>query len=264
MAYASYAKTSKSGGLNMSGLPLTAANQPALATAVIKPEQNTTYEIGLKSRLFANRLQVNADLFNTTVHDFQTNVVDSGPGALRGYLANIALVRSKGAEMDAQWLVTEALGLHASASLTDGRYVSYRNGPCPLEQISAATTVCDLSGRPITGLPSSVWSFGGEYHHPVEALGQTGEAFAHAESTLRTHMYGDPTDSRYTRLSGYGLVNASLGYRSQRGWEISLWARNLTDAHYLQNVTVQSGNSGLIVGTPGDPRTVGMTLRTRF
>jgi hypothetical protein len=28
-----------------------------------------------------------------------------------------------------------------------------------------------------------------------------------------------------------------------------------------QNVTVQAGNSGLIVGTPGDPRMFGITLR---
>ena len=91
-----------------------------------------------------------------------------------------------------------------------------------------------------------------------------GAPLAHAESTLRTHIYGDPADSRYTLILGYGLVNTSLGYRSPHGWEISIWARNLTDAHYPQNVTVQSGNSGPIVGTPGDPRTFGLTLRTHF
>ena len=42
-----------------------------------------------------------------------------------------------------------------------------------------------------------------------------------------------------------------------------MFARNLFDADYLQNVTVQAGNSGLIVGTPSDPLTVGATLRLR-
>jgi iron complex outermembrane receptor protein len=37
-------------------------------------------------------------------------------------------------------------------------------------------------------------------------------------------------------------------------WELSVWARNPTNEHYLQNVTVQAGNSGLVAGTPGDPR----------
>ena len=37
-----------------------------------------------------------------------------------------------------------------------------------------------------------------------------------------------------------------------------------SDAQYMQNLTVQAGNSGLIVGTPNDPRTVGIALRASF
>ena len=29
----------------------------------------------------------------------------------------------------------------------------------------------------------------------------------------------------------------------------------------MQNLTIQAGNSGLIVGTPSDPRIVGVTVR---
>jgi iron complex outermembrane receptor protein len=32
----------------------------------------------------------------------------------------------------------------------------------------------------------------------------------------------------------------------------------------MQNLTVQPGNSGLIVGTPSEPRSVGVTLHARF
>jgi len=32
----------------------------------------------------------------------------------------------------------------------------------------------------------------------------------------------------------------------------------------IHNLTVQAGNSGLVVGTPSDPRTVGVTLRARY
>jgi iron complex outermembrane receptor protein len=44
---------------------------------------------------------------------------------------------------------------------------------------------------------------------------------------------------------------------------VEVFARNLTKANYLQNVTVQAGNSGLIVGTPSDPRMFGATIRAR-
>ncbi|WP_454280338.1 hypothetical protein [Sphingomonas sp. Marseille-Q8236] len=43
MAYASYARGFKSGGINMSGLPLDSNNRPVLATAVVRRERNETY-----------------------------------------------------------------------------------------------------------------------------------------------------------------------------------------------------------------------------
>jgi iron complex outermembrane receptor protein len=264
MAYASYARTGKSGGINMSGLPLNAANQPALNTAVIRPEKNTTYEIGVKSRLFDDHLILNADVFDTSIRDFQANVVDTGPGALRGYLANIDRVTDRGFELDATAVIDEHLSGHLSASYTDGKYASYKTAPCPLERLATSTSVCDLSGMPLTGLPKWVWSAGGEYKREAEFGSLEGEAYLHAELTVRTRIYGDPSDSKYAIIDGYSLVNASLGFRATKGWEAQLWARNLFNANYLQNVTIQAGNSGLVVGTPSDPRTYGVTLRTRF
>jgi iron complex outermembrane receptor protein len=32
----------------------------------------------------------------------------------------------------------------------------------------------------------------------------------------------------------------------------------------MQNLTIQAGNSGLIVGTPSDPRTIGLMLRAKY
>ena len=124
--------------------------------------------------------------------------------------------------------------------------------------------MCDLSGRPLSGLPKWAWSAGGEYRHDAVLAHSPGEAYLHGELNYRSSIYGDPTDSQYTQLSGYALVNASLGFRAQGHWEASIWARNLLGQNYLQNVTVQAGNSGLVVGAPGDPRTFGVTLRARY
>lgn len=49
MAYASYARGFKSGGINMSGLPLDNNNRPVLATAVERPECNETCKVGIKN-----------------------------------------------------------------------------------------------------------------------------------------------------------------------------------------------------------------------
>jgi iron complex outermembrane receptor protein len=264
MVYASYARGSKSGGINMSGLPLNAANLPALSTVVVRPEKNTTYEVGVKAQLFDRRLTLNLDAFDTVVHDFQTNVVDTGPGALRAYLANIEKVEVKGFELDSAFVIAPGLTGHASATYSDGTYVSYRNGPCPLELIAASTTVCDLSGRPVTGLPRWVTSIGGEYAHDLTLGGVAGQAYLRAEFVSRSSQFGDPSDSQYTRIEGYSVVNANLGFRQNGPVEVFVWVKNLFDKDYIQNVTVQAGNSGLVVGTPSDPRTVGVTLRAKF
>ncbi len=261
MPYALYSLGYKSGGINMSGLPLDANNQPALSTAVIKPERNNTAELGVKTTLLQHRLLLNVDIYDTTVHDFQTNVVDNAPGALRGYLANIEEVRVKGLEADATFAVTRHLSGYASTAITNGKYVSYANGPCPLELIGSTTTVCNLSGRPLSGTPHTVVSAGGEYHLPTHLGALAGEAFLRADATYRTDIYGDPSDSKYTVIEGYTVVNASLGLRAGSRWEFSVWAKNLFNQNYMQNLTVQAGNSGLIVGTPSDPRIVGVTVR---
>jgi iron complex outermembrane receptor protein len=264
MPYATYTSGSKSGGINMSGLPLNAANLPALQTAVVRPERNTTAEVGMKSRLFDRRLLLNVDVYETTVHDFQTNVVDTGPGALRGYLANIEKVRVRGLEVDASFRVTERFSGHLSAAWTDGKYVSYKNGPCPLELIGNSTTVCDLSGRPLSATPHTAVSAGGEFLQPIHMGSLSAEGYLRGDVSYRTDVYGDPSDSRYTLMPGYALVNAYVGLRNPGRWELSVWARNLLNRNYMQNLTVQAGNSGLIVGTPSDPRIVGGTVRVFF
>ena len=91
----------------------------------------------------------------------------------------------------------------------------------------------------------------------------TGSVFVHIDSASRSGYNGDPTISRYTAIGAYNLTNANAGYRFADGVEIAVFARNLLDADYLQNLTVQAGNSGLIVGSVGDPRVVGATLRLR-
>ena len=262
LTYLSYANGEKSGGINMSGLPLNAQNLPSLATAVVRPERNETTELGVKTQLAKGRVTLNADIYDTHVRDFQTNVVDSAPGALRGYLANIEAVSVKGAEIDSAFRIGQHFTAYASLAYADGVYDSYKNGPCPIEAVSAATTICDLSGKPLSALPRWTRSLGAEFNHALG--GGTRMIYVRGDVVSRTGIYGDPSDSAYTRIDGYTVLNASVGLRHAGPWEISLWARNLLDEQYMQNLTVQAGNSGLIVGTPNDPRTVGVALRAKF
>ena len=260
LGYASYARGFKSGGINMSGLPLDSQNQPVLGTAVVNPERNTTYEAGIKSRLFDRRLTLNLAGFYTQVQDFQATIVDSTQTvALRGYLSNIPEVTVKGIEADAVAQIGANLSLRGSVAYADGEYSDYPAGPCPLERQGSATTACDLTGRRLSGLPRWSESVGADYTLPIGP----GAFILHADSSWRSGYNGDPSLSRFTYIKGYNLTNASIGYRSDHGWEVALFARNLFAENYIQNLTIQAGNSGLILGTPSDPRMFGITLRAR-
>ena len=46
LAYATFARAFKSGGINLSGLPLDAANNPILSAATVRPETVNHYELG--------------------------------------------------------------------------------------------------------------------------------------------------------------------------------------------------------------------------
>ncbi|SFS12526.1 iron complex outermembrane recepter protein [Sphingomonas jatrophae] len=262
LAYAGAARGFKSGGINMSGLPLDASNRPVLATAVVAPERNTTWEAGVKTRLLGDRLLLNLAAFHTRVKDFQATIVDSSQTvALRGYLSNIPEVTVKGVEGDAVARIAPGLSLRASFAYAHGTYSDYPRGPCPLERQGSATSACDLTGGRLSGLPRWSETLGVDHAVPLAPL--DGDLVLHADAGWRSGYNGEAALSRFTRIGGYSLVNASLGYRSNKGWEVALFARNLFDRTYIQNVTVQAGNSGLILATPGDPRLIGATLRVR-
>jgi iron complex outermembrane receptor protein len=88
--------------------------------------------------------------------------------------------------------------------------------------------------------------------------------FVHVDTASRSGYNGDPGLSRFTYIRGYNLTNANIGYRFADGLELIVWARNLLGADYIQNLTIQAGNSGLILGSPSDPRTIGGTVRFRM
>jgi len=104
-------------------------------------------------------------------------------------------------------------------------------------------------------------SIGGEYARPSTVFSHAGQTFVAIDSSYRSRFSSSPTESLYMFVDGYTVLNARVGFRAADGWMVSLWSRNLLGANYFDLLTAQPGNSGLIVGQPGDPRTFGVTVR---
>jgi iron complex outermembrane receptor protein len=278
-AYATYAKTFKSGGINLSGLPLDASNNPILSSQTVRPESVNHYELGLKTQWLDRRLTVNLAAFITEVKDYQATVTNGQLGVIRGYLANAAKVRVKGIELDSNFQPTERFRVYLNGALTDAKYADFKDAPCPPE-LSGGTTAtgtqtpsapgtagglspanCNVSGQWLPGISKWSWSWGGEYNIPVSDEGQI---YAGYDGSWRSKFSSNPSPSAYTWIGGYSLHNFRLGYRQGKDLNVFAWVRNAFDRHYFELLSVQSGSTGLIVGQPGDTRTWGFTISKSF
>ena len=261
-AYATWATGFKSVGLNLNGVPTDAEDQPVLSAATVKPEDVHHVEIGVKTEPF-HGVTANMTAYDTEVSNFQAQVVNAGVGVLRGYLANANRVRVRGAEFDGSASISRSLSFYVSAAYTDGEYRSFPDAPPPLEE-TGGPLVKDISGSVLPGISRGAVSFGGEYATRGALLARTGQYFGAFDTSYRSSFSSSATASRYLVVDGYALLNTRVGFRASDGLTLSLWARNLLDKDYYDLLSAAPGNSGLYVGQPGDPRTVGVTLRMSF
>ena len=262
MVYATYARSFKSGGINLSGLPLDSSNNPILSVATVKPEEVNHYEIGLKSQFLDRRLTLNLAAFQTEVKDYQATVTNGQLGVIRGYLANAGKVRVRGIELDSNLRLSDRLRVNFNGTFLDGKYVDFKDAPCPPELSggSASPPFCDISGQRLPGISRYTLTWGGEYNIPVGS----GEVYAGYDASFRSRFSSNPSPSLYTWVSGYALHNFRLGYRTGDNLNVFAWVRNAFDQNYFELLSAQSGSTGLIIGQPGDPRTFGVTVSKSF
>jgi iron complex outermembrane receptor protein len=258
-AYATYATGFKSVGLNLNGLPTDAAGRPVLSSAIVKPEDVHNYELGLKTLLWRGAT-ANLSVYDTEIKNFQTQVTNASVGVLRGYLANAAKVRVRGVEVDGASHVNDNVSFYGAAAYTDGTYVSFPDAPPPLE-LTGGPSVVDVSGTVLPGISKWAFSLGGEYGKPGAILGRSGQYFGALDTSYRSSFSSNASYSPYLVVDGYALLNARIGFRAADGWTVYVWSRNVLDEQYFDLLTAAPGNTGLIVGQPGDGRTVGVTLR---
>jgi len=258
-AYGTFATGFKSVGLNLNGVPTDANNNPVLSAATVKPENVHNYEVGLKTTPFRN-VTANIAGFDTEIKDYQAQVTNGSVGVIRGYLANAEKVRVRGAEFDGSARVKSGLSIYGAAAYTDARYVTFTDAPPPLE-LTGGPQFVDASDTLLPGISKWAASLGGEESHKGSIYGRSGEYFAALDASYRSSFSSSATYSQFMIVPAYTLVNARVGFRVANGWTLSVWARNLFNTNYFDLLTAAPGNTGLIVGQPGDPRTAGLTLR---
>ncbi|MEO6093105.1 MAG: TonB-dependent receptor [Novosphingobium sp.] len=278
LVYGTYAKTFKSFGINLNGVPNLANGQPALNVAKIKPESVNHFEIGIKSTFWNGKAVLNLAAYRTDIGDFQVLVNSGAVSTTRGYLANARKVRTQGVEAEFSLRPNERFHLYVNGAHTDARYVDFTGAPCPpgfsgggsgtaaapFGTPGNSPASCTLSGSPLAGTSRWSASFGAEYNVPVTLLDKDGEVYLGFDGNARTRFSSNPSPSAATDIAGYALSNFRAGFRTEHGIDVFGWVRNAFDRPYFELLQVAPGSTGLIAGQPGDPRTWGGTIKVQF
>jgi outer membrane receptor protein involved in Fe transport len=216
----------------------------AKAPSSFDPDKLWNYEIGSKSRLLGNRLQVNLAAFYIDWDKLQQDI--TLPGCGFDFETNVGKAKSYGFEFEVKGKPSSNLVLGISGGYTDATLSS---------DVPALRA---KSGDRIQGVPKYNASVTAQYNFNIK-----NDVYGFARGAI--HWVGSShgslirTDPDYERPA-YSTVDGSVG-ASFGDWEVSLFGKNLTNNDKLiQKPNVQSVSEGYRVR----PRTIGVSLTGKF
>jgi iron complex outermembrane recepter protein len=250
MAYAKYSTGYKSGGIN----DVAETNETFLRG--FGPETMHSWELGLKSRLLNQRMQLNAAAFYNDFDDIQVNTFV--PTVIGISVNNASAARISGFELELLARPMAKLDLAFNYAYLHTQYDKY------LDLDRNTGTLMDYADlRKFPYSPRHTANAGLIYSFDPLPLGILQARVDY--SWLDDQFIGvidDPTN----RIHSYGLLNGrvtlSAHIESLQGeLTLSVWGRNLTDKEYTTSgVNLQV----FTVNQWGDPRSYGMELSYRF
>lgn len=242
MVYATVARGYKSGGFNR----LARIDNTNIKIA-FNPEFTWNYEMGIKSIWLDERLDLTAAIFHIDWTDQQIEQ-QLYPHSVT---TNAAESTSQGFELELAVIPTFGLRFTAGVGYTDAKFDQYTDKIFD-PTTGAVISQVDYIGKRIPTVPRLTYNLGAEYAFASDwfariGLRGTGNYFHDVQNTLKEN--------------DYRVVNSRIGYETER-LQISLWAKNLLDEEYAVRSFEFPGIGA--VGRAGDPRTLGLTLKTSF
>ncbi len=224
MWYVKYAEAFKNGGFVMSppvggGLP----NPFSFA-----PEFAEGYEVGIKSRLADNRLELNAAAYRTDYTDLQVTVFISAIG--RFITTNAAEAHTQGIELDGRWAVTDAFTLgFAGAFGSEAVYDAYDGASCNSLEAKSVAPPCraDRSGVSLPYAPDWTYSLNPDYRVDI---GSNFELFVGANIRFSDGYWLTDNEDPRNEVDSFERVDLRIGLGPRDGrWVAALYGRDLTD-----------------------------------
>jgi iron complex outermembrane recepter protein len=288
MAFANFSTGYKSGGYNSGGG--TPALTPPLSRRVFARETVKNYELGIKSSWLDRALKLNLTAYRMDIGGFQDRAFDGVSFVVR----NAGSLRQQGFEFDTVISPSRNFSVTGSIAYLDSKFTDYANGaglpgcaPVNVAGVPTIPAVClplpfsgqqqDLTGQPNTFSPEWVGNVSVDWSGDIGSSGMTwslnGNLSFVSDQYVGTSLDANPQ----TLADGYALLGAraTISGPDER-WSLSVFARNLGNAHYRPLTVYQplggplGLNNGVATGSTAvrvlanEPRTWGVSGTFRF
>ena len=303
LTYASYSRGYKAGGFNLDRAGLARQNNigPVLPSATLRalqfePEINDAFEIGAKYN--GRGFDVNVAAFQQKFENFQLNTFDgtrfiveninsckddlggadqdnnSATGSCTG--GTKPGVTSRGVEFEVFARPATDVAINLGATVVNTRFGDDIVGA---EGRPLANALFQLPGRRLSNSSAFVGTGSISFNPRISSSGLRALFYIDARNQSKFNT-GSDLDLEKVQPS-YTVVNGRIGIHGpDRRWAVELWAQNLFNEDYLQvaiDATAQGSgtqrgveqgfyarSNQLFAGFLAEPRTYGLTLRTRL
>ena len=240
MAYASATTGFKAGGFD--------ARANNVNSWEFEEEEATAYELGLKSLILDDTLEINLAFYRTEYDNLQVSQFD---GVLGFNVGNAKETVVQGVEIDGRWILLDGLSMQYGIAYLDHEYIDFTNGNCHSRQVpdgdmgADGNQLCDYTGKSGQFTPKITASIGFDYFTDISFLG-----FEYFRTTLGLyHSAKQNVDVNLNPLyevDSYNKVDMRIALESEK-WNIALFGKNMTNAEVLTYV----GNNPLSGSTFG-------------
>jgi len=249
LSYLSYSKGFKSGSFNI--INLTSPPKE------IRSEEVTSYELGLKSDLFDNRLRLNAAIFRNEIKDLQVQFLSLFSGGVVQF-ENAPKAHIDGAEVGGSFAVTDNLVLGFAGTYLTGVYDEFSQGSGFNEETGLLEANQDFSGNTIARTPKLTWSLDLNYFIELpKGSMELGANYYHNDG-----YFFSAQNTEVARQPEYSLLGAQVSYLfPDTDLRITAFGENLTNERfYLSRITNDFGTLSKLA----PPATYGVRLNWNF
>ena len=216
------------------------------------------YEVGLKNRLFDDRVELNFSLYRSEFDEMLAGILDAQSLTQK---VNGGSIAANGLEVDMKALVTDRLTVTANLSLQDSTYDEF--GAANRFQLGGTGPVgfVDLSGRDTPWTSSVSGNISVSYDIDAGGMGMITPHVQVAYSG--SHWTTGLQQFDLAKQNAYAQVDARIYWVSpNKKWTAQAYVENISDQAVLQHTIV--GGSDIIQVSWGKPRMYGVKVGFNF